>query len=87
MDRWTALIAAFEMDYLEGMKPWNADNLEKAFAGRSHGEKCVIQFLLNLWDFRIDWACGRFDLFEAYGIWDDIRKNAFLSWANDPFWP
>jgi hypothetical protein len=87
MTRWEGLVAAFDMDYLEGMNPWNADKLEKAFAAKSHGEKCVIQFLLNLWDYREEWDCGRFDLFEAYGIWDEIRRKAFLLWANVPFWP
>lgn len=67
--------------------PWDAATLEKTFAGKSHGEKCVIQFLLNLWDRSEEWSCGRFDLFEAYGIWDEIRRKAFLSWANGPFWP
>lgn len=87
MDRWKGLIAAFDMDYLEGLNPWNAEKVEKAFAGRSHGEKCVIQFLLNLWDNKMDWECGAFDLFEAYCTWDTDRRKAFLVWANDPFWP
>jgi hypothetical protein len=87
MTRWEALVAAFDMDYLEGMIPWNADKLDQSFAGRSHGEKCVIRFLLNLWDRQEKWECGRFDLFEALRIWDTDRRKVFLSWANDPFWP
>ena len=87
MTRWEALVAAFDMDYLEGMNPWNADKLDQAFAGKSHGEKCVIRFLLNLWNGTEEWECGRFDLFEAYCTWDEVRRNAFLSWASDPFWP
>ena len=87
MTRWEALVAAFDMDYLEGMNPWNADKLDQAFAGKSHGEKCVIRFLLNLWNGTEEWECGRFDLFEAYCTWDEVRRKAFVSWANDPFWP
>jgi hypothetical protein len=87
MNRWETLIAAFDMEYLPGMNPWDADQLDETFAGRSHGEKCVIQFLLNLWDGGVEWKCGRFDLFDAFGIWDDVRRRAFLAWANDPYWP
>ena len=87
MDRWNALVAAFEMDYLPGMFPWDAAKLESSFAGASHGEKCTIQFLLNLWDHSGEWTCGKFDLFEAFGVWDEIRVNALLSWAKAPFWP
>lgn len=87
MSRWESLVAAFELEYLEGMQPWDANKLEKSFAAKSHGEKCVIQFLLNLWDRGTEWSCGPFDVLEAFGVWDDIRRNAFLSWANNRFWP
>jgi hypothetical protein len=87
MNRWEALVSAFEMDYIDGMAPWNASKLDKAFAAKTHGEKCVIRFLLNLWDRQEKWECGRFDLFEALRIWDADRRKVFLTWAIDPFWP
>ena len=87
MDRWQTLVAAFEMDYLPGMVPWDAVGLEKSFPGATHDEQCTIRFLLNLWDHTSERSCGPFNLFAAYDTWDDIRRNAFLSWGNDPFWP
>jgi len=88
MDPWKALVEAFEMAYLPGMDPWEPVKLvEEAFPGASHGEKCTIRFLVNLWNAADEWSCGTFDLFDAYGIWDETRRKAFLSWANDPFWP
>lgn len=30
---------------------------------------------------------GKFDVFEALGVWDDEHRAAFLEWAKDPIWP
>jgi hypothetical protein len=30
---------------------------------------------------------GKFDVFDALGVWDDESRAAFLEWAKDPIWP
>ena len=84
--RWQALVDAFAI-HKSGTDPWDALIFAENFAGASHGERCVIQFLLNLWDAGGDWSCGKFDVIEAYSVWDDKRRTAFLTWANQPWWP
>lgn len=70
-----------------GANPWDAKTLEVNFDGASHGEKCVISFLLNVWDPGGDWSCGKFDVIDAMGIWNEKERDAFLIWAIKPWWP
>ena len=84
--RWQQLVDQFGVSKA-GMKPWDAKRLESAFEGSSHGERCVIQFLLNVWDPGNAWACGKFDAIDAVSVWDDRQREAFLFWVNDPWWP
>lgn len=84
--RFFQLVSAFGLRK-PGADPWDADLLCAQFRGASHGERLAIQFLLNVWDPGKKWSCGKFDVFEALATWDDHNREAFLSWANDPFWP
>lgn len=85
--RWQRLVDTFNMESLPGFKPWDAlkaDNLR----GLSHGESLVVSFLLGVWDpNNRDWKHPRFDVFDALQTWDLPRTQAFLSWAQEPFWP
>jgi len=84
--RWQALVDSFQLRK-PGTDPWDALTLAANFNGASHGERCVIQFLLNLWDASGNWDCGKFDVIEAYSVWDEKNRNAFLKWATEPWWP
>ena len=53
----------------------------------SSGELATARFLLAVWDPGHSWRCGRFDLMEALRLWNSPDRNAFLSWALDPWWP
>lgn len=33
------------------------------------------------------WKCGPFDVVDAMGTWDVPHRQAFLSWAKEPWWP
>ena len=84
--RWQSLVDLFKLTK-PGVDPWDAGVLAENFAGASHGEKCTIKFLLNVWNPGGGWDCGPFDLIEAYQAWDDTHRNAFCIWANNPWWP
>ena len=84
--RWQPFVDTFDLKK-PGASPWDVDRLAASYAGASHGEKCVIQFLLNLWDAGGGWECGKFDVIEAYSVWDEKSRKAFLGWANEPWWP
>lgn len=72
--------------HLECVKSWDAEALNRwACSGASHGEKVAAQFVLTVWNRHEEWECGKFDLFEAYGIWDDAQWTAFQAWAQKPF--
>ena len=84
--RWQALVDSFAISK-RGVAPWDALELAENSSGASHGERCMIQFLLNLWDPGGNWPCGKFDVIEAYGVWDAAKRHAFLSWATNSWWP
>lgn len=33
------------------------------------------------------WSCGLFDAVDALGTWDREHREAFLTWAKEPWWP
>jgi len=65
---------------------WDAVKLDRwASGGVSHGEKIAAQFVLSVWNDREEWQCGKFDVFEAYDVWDHHHWQAFATWATKPF--
>ena len=85
-DDWQNLVDKFGLNK-QGAKPWDALVLEKNYAGASHGEKCIIAFLLNVWDPGGNWSCGKFDAIDALAVWGEAERDAFLLWAIKPWWP
>ena len=77
------------MTKASGVKPWDANVLDRwaAETAISSGELATARFLLAVWDPGHSWRCGRFDLMEALRLWNSPDRNAFLSWALDPWWP
>lgn len=68
---------------------WSANELDRWAADTplSHGELVTARFLLAVWDPNHPWRCGRFDLMEAFRVWDETHHAAFLAWASFPWWP
>ena len=64
---------------------WDANALDKWALTASHGEKLAAQFVLVVWNQWEKWQCGRFDVIEAYGVWDAEHWAAFRAWAEKPF--
>lgn len=52
-----------------------------------HGAQCAFRFIGSVWNPTAKRKCGRFDLHDAMGVWDDEHRAAFIAWANDPWWP
>jgi|WetSurMetagenome_2_1015567.scaffolds.fasta_scaffold331099_2 hypothetical protein len=69
--------------------PFDALDLDRwARSGApGHGGLCAARFVLSVWDPGTKWNCGRFDIHEALGIWDDEHRKAFSTWAQNPWWP
>ena len=84
--RWQSLVDQFNLKKA-GVDPWDALALDKSFHEASHGERCSIAFLLNVWSPNDTWECGKFDLIDAFGVWDEDQLAAFRIWANNPWWP
>lgn len=53
--------------------------------GPAHGEKLAVCFVLNVYNQFNEWHSGRFDVIEAYGVWDRHHWTAFRAWATDPY--
>ena len=70
---------------LAAVTNWDANALDKWALTASHGEKLAAQFVLVVWNQWDEWKCGRFDVIEAYGVWDAEHWAAFRAWADKPF--
>lgn len=73
-----------------GVAPWNAIALD-AWATRSRPrprpeQHYAVQFLLSVWDPQSEWRSGCFDVMGALRVWDRQHREAFLSWARNPWW-
>jgi hypothetical protein len=89
-ERMTALALTFHtLHEAAGILPWNPEKLEKWACGPAPGSGAgnAARFILSLWNENTDWKCGRFDFFRAFRSWDAKQKQAFLDWAQDPWWP
>lgn len=70
---------------LDAVTNWDALALDRWSLTASHGEKLAVQFVLAVWNQWDEWQCGRFDVIEAYGVWDAEHWAAFKTWAESPF--
>ena len=72
-----------------GLRPWDADKLHgwANSHGASNGALSSARFLLSVWNPVRNWKCGRFNLMEALLCWDEAHRQAFLQWAQKPWWP
>ena len=86
----------------DGIAPWDVDRFLLWLCGPapSSGARHAGRFLLSVWNPSTDWietarekgiegaeALGRFDLFDAAGVWDDAHRLACMIWIEAPFWP
>jgi hypothetical protein len=73
----------------DGIAPWEPLHFERWMRSGApgHGAKCAGRFVLSVWNPSTRWKCGRFDLHDALGIWDNPHRAAFLAWARAPWWP
>lgn len=89
-ERISTLVESFPaLSGAPGVRPWDATDLDEWAAGGEpgHGAICAAQFVLSVWNPKLTWSCGKFDLHEALGTWDEKNTEAFQSWINEPWWP
>lgn len=59
----------------------------RTFEGITAGSLMAGRFILQVWDPMFKWTAGRFNVVEAMQRWDYRHREAFLAWAQDPWWP
>ena len=71
----------------QGVKPWNSEKLASWASAQSHGSAALYaaEFVLGIWNSEIVESC-RFDIVAAMRVWDEEHRDAFLRWADDPWW-
>lgn len=42
---------------------------------------------VHRWNLDSHWRIGPFDVVDAMGTWDAAHRNAFVAWAQDPWFP
>lgn len=65
-----------------GVEPFDPLRLHEQAATWSHGERMAVQFLLAIFNY----TEYQFDVMEAFSVWDDEHRAAFLRWATGPWW-
>lgn len=66
--------------------PFDPQSLDAwATSGASGGEKTAVRFILTIYNQHHPWACGRFDLFEAYGRCDETTWKVIQAWVQNPY--
>ena len=72
----------------EGVSPWEPYKLD-AWAIEASIRPvavCAAQFVLNLWDHRAKWRCGRFRLTQALAVWDANHRTVLIEQSDPPWW-
>ena len=86
---------------LRAAESFDAMSLWEAAQPWSHGEKCAAAFVLSVYNPKGEWSLPEghedrfpdspaplpFDFHDAYGVWDDEPRQAFVKWAQAPWWP
>ncbi len=73
--------------------PWNGIKLQSWAEEQAnmfkltHNLLSSVSFLLYLWNPAHPWKCAPFNVLDAFFSWDDEHRQAFLNWAQDPWWP
>ncbi len=49
----------------------------------SIGQRNAARLVLSYWDRKTLWKCGRFDLIEAFPLWEDQMRETFAEWAHE----
>jgi hypothetical protein len=88
-EQMSALALSFPSLREAPVEPWDPHKLEKWSVGPAPGSGAfhAARFVLNVWNDSTEWACGKFEFFEAFRSWDHNHKVAFLAWAGRPWWP
>jgi hypothetical protein len=89
-DALSALARSFPtLSAAPGLTPWRPEELDEWAAGPVPGSGALhaARFVLAVWRPLGEWACGPFDVMRALGAWDGPHREAFLAWANHPWWP
>lgn len=71
-----------------GIRPWSPIALDN-WANhpiRGDASRYAAQFVLSVWDYTMNWKCGRFDMTKALRKWDAANMTAWKRWAANPWW-
>jgi hypothetical protein len=92
----TVLARSFpSMRGVPGTDPWDAESLIAwtQTGAPTSGSIWAARFLLSVWNPGTNWSehgvpgAGKFDLMEAWGVFDDAHRAAVMQWLAAPFWP
>ena len=78
------------LHWVQSIDPWDVEILaSQHIASHSSGTRQAILFLLSIWNPKAPefYNLEPFDLHYALKIWDVEHRSAFVSWAQNPWWP
>ena len=73
--------------------PWNGEKLQTWVEEQAQTLELpyevvsTVSFLLYLWDPARAWRCTPFNVVDALFLWNQEHRDAFMKWAQDPWWP
>ena len=74
---------------LRGIEPWDPSVLAtESIPNVSSGTRHALVFVLSVWNPKAPQHYGLepFDVHDALKIWDTPNRDAFATWARDPWW-
>ncbi len=77
-------LCEWDWDYIK-----DPARLPETYKCLSTSQQAIIDFALQVWDYRRDWTVEgyqQFNVVRAFDCWDRATQRvAFLQWANNPF--
>lgn len=64
---------------------WDATALDAGKHKISPSARSALQFAFSVWNPYQEWQIGAFDVVQAFDIWDQEHCQAFMAWANEPW--
>ena len=75
--------------YAQGADPFLPHLLDEwvRSGAATSASRHAVRFVLQVWNSKERWKAGPFNVVDAFAVWDDLHRAAFLRWATDPWFP
>lgn len=86
-DRLATLARSFPtLRAAEGLEPWDPETFHQwVWSHCGSGGRHAALFVLSVFNYNAEWDGERFSVVHAMAVWDESHREAFRTWARDPW--